>query len=195
MIAIPWLVLTTTGSAAADRPGRVRGAAAAGHGQALAGPLIDRSARAGSRSPATSEHARGRADPPAAPRRRTGFPAAAGPGRGCRWIRGAGDGAKGAFVPALSCARGGPPGARDRTGLGDRADRELRGAAMAGAWSRSSVAANALVVDAVSFGVCAAVFGCDAGHAGRAGRRAAGPDDVRRGACARAEPSCAATRY
>ena len=160
MIAIPWLVLTTTGSAAQTGLVAFAELLPLVLVKALAGPLID---RIGARRVAIScdvlsmlvvgliplLHLAGALS----------FPlllvlvAVAG------GLRGPGDGAKSAFVPALAAHAGVP--LERVTGLASAIERtaSFAGAAMAGALVAFLGAANALVVDAVSFGVCALVFG------------------------------------
>src|SRR5215212_9345122 len=160
MIAIPWLVLTTTGSAAQTGLIAFAELLPLVLVKALAGPLID---RIGARRVAIScdvlsmlvvgliplLHLAGTLS----------FPlllvlvAVAGS------LRGPGDGAKSAFVPALATHAGVP--LERVTGLASAIERtaSFAGAAMAGALVAFLGAANALVVDAVSFGVCALVFG------------------------------------
>jgi MFS family permease len=160
MIAIPWLVLTTTGSAAQTGLVAFAELLPLVLVKALAGPLID---RIGARRVAIScdvlsmlvvgliplLHLAGTLS----------FPlllvlvAVAG------GLRGPCDGAKSAFVPALATHAGVP--LERVTGLASAIERtaSFAGAAMAGALVAFLGAANALVIDAVSFGVCAVVFG------------------------------------
>ena len=74
-------------------------------------------------------------------------------------LRGPGDGAKSAFVPALTAHSGLP--LERVTGLSSAIERSSTffGAAAAGLLVALVGPANALALDAVSFGVCAAVFG------------------------------------
>jgi hypothetical protein len=73
-------------------------------------------------------------------------------------LRGAGDGAKHAFVPALGAHAEVP--LERVTGLTSAVERtaSFGGAALAGLLVAVVGPANALVVDAISFGICAAVF-------------------------------------
>jgi MFS family permease len=73
-------------------------------------------------------------------------------------LRGPGDGAKSAFVPSLTAHA--EVSLERTTGLASAVERtaSFAGAAVAGALVALLGAANALVVDALSFGVCAAVF-------------------------------------
>jgi MFS family permease len=159
MIAIPWLVLTTTGSAAQTGLVAFAELLPLVVVKALAGPVID---RIGARRIAITcdllsmvvvgliplLHLAGALS----------FPAllvlvAIGGG-----LRGPGDGAKHAFVPALTAHAGVP--LERTTGLSSAIERtaSFAGAAVAGALVALTGPANALIVDAVSFGVCAAVF-------------------------------------
>jgi MFS family permease len=159
MIAIPWLVLTTTGSAA--QTGLVAFAELLPFVvvQALAGPLID---RLGARRVAISCDLMSMVVVGLIPLLHLGgqlsFPALLVLVAVAGGLRGAGDGSKHAFVPAL--ARGAEVPLERVTGLASAVERtaSFAGAAMAGALVAFGGAANALVVDAVSFGVCAAVF-------------------------------------
>ncbi len=184
MIAIPWLVLTTTGSA--SQTGLVAFAELLPLVvvQALAGPVID---RLGARRVAITGdllsmvvvglipllHLAGALSFPAL----LALVAVAG------GLRGAGDGAKHAFVPALSAHARGLPRAHDRAGLRGRADRQLRRRGPGGIPGRTrrpgqradrrrgllrSLRGGVRVVHRV--------------HACQAARRAAGRDDVRAGA-------------
>ena len=74
-------------------------------------------------------------------------------------LRGPGDGAKSAFVPALTAHSGVP--LERVTGLSSAIERSSTffGAAAAGLLVALVGPANALALDALSFGVCAAVFG------------------------------------
>ena len=160
MIAIPWLVLTTTGSAAQTGLVAFAEMLPLVVVKALAGPLID---RIGARRVAITcdvlsmlvvglfpllhlAHA-------------LSFPALLVLVAVAGGLRGPGDGAKSAFVPALATHAGVP--LERVTGLASAIERtaSFAGAAMAGALVAFLGAANALVVDAVSFGVCALVFG------------------------------------
>jgi len=159
MIAIPWLVLTTTGSAAQTGLVAFAELLPLVVVQALAGPVID---RLGARRVAIScdllsmlvvgliplLHLAGALS----------FPqllALVAVGGG---LRGSGDGAKHAFVPALSAHAGVP--LERTTGLASAIERTatFAGAATAGALVAFAGPANALIVDALSFGVCALVF-------------------------------------
>ena len=159
MIAIPWLVLTTTGSAAQTGLVAFAELLPLVVVQALAGPVID---RLGARRVAITcdllsmvvvgliplLHLTGALAFPAL----LGLVAVAGA------LRGAGDGAKHAFVPALARNAGVP--LERVTGLATAVERtaSFGGAALAGGLVALLGPANALVVDAVSFGLCAAVF-------------------------------------
>ncbi len=159
MIAIPWLVLTSTGSA--SQTGLVAFAELLPLVvvQALAGPVID---RLGPRRVAIVGdllsmvvvglipllHLAGALTFPVL----LGLVAVAGA------MRGAGDGAKHAFVPALTAHAEVP--LERTTGLASAVERtaSFGGAALAGLLVAVMGPADALVVDAASFGVCAAVF-------------------------------------
>ena len=159
MIAIPWLVLTTTGSAAQTGLVAFAELLPLVVVQALAGPLID---RLGARRVAITGdllsmvvvgmipllHLAGALTFPVL----LALVAVAG------GLRGASDGAKHAFVPALSAHAQVP--LERTTGLTSAVERtaSFGGAALAGFLVALVGPANALIVDAVSFGVCAAVF-------------------------------------
>lgn len=159
MIAVPWLVLTTTGSA--SQTGLVAFAEILPLVvvKALAGPVID---RLGARRIAITcdvlsmvviglvplLHAVGMLHFPLL----LGIVAVGGA------LRGPGDGAKGAFVPDLAAHARVP--LERVTGLASACERtaSFGGAAVAGALVALLGPADALAVDAVSFGVCALVF-------------------------------------
>jgi MFS family permease len=159
MIAIPWLVLTTTGSAAQTGLVAFAELLPLVVVQALAGPVID---RLGARRVAITGdllsmlvvgvipvlHLSGTLSFPAL----LALVAVAG------GLRGAGDGAKHAFVPALGAHAEVP--LERVTGLTSAVERtaSFGGAALAGLLVAVVGPANALVVDAASFGICAAVF-------------------------------------
>ena len=160
MIALPWFVLTTTGSA--GRTGLVALAETLPMVvlKVLGGPVID---RAGPRRVAIScdvasvlavgavpvLHAAGLLPFGAL----LGLVAVAGA------LRGPGDAAKHALVPILARDAGVPM--ERATGLASTVERtsSMLGAAGAGVLVTLVGAADALVVDAVSFGVCAVVVG------------------------------------
>jgi len=160
VIAIPWLVLTTTGSAAQTGLVAFAEMLPLVLVKALAGPLID---RIGARRVAITCDVLSMLVVGLIPllhlAHLLSFPlllvlvAVAG------GLRGPGDGAKSAFVPSLAAHAGVP--LERVTGLASAIERtaSFAGAAMAGALVAFLGAANALVVDAVSFGVCALVFG------------------------------------
>lgn len=159
MIAIPWLVLTTTGSAAQTGLVAFAEMLPLVAVKALAGPVID---RLGARRVAIScdllsmlvvglvplLHLAGALSLP------TLLVLVAVGGA----LRGPGDGAKHAFVPALSAHA--EVSLERVTGLASAIERTatFAGAAVAGALVAWAGPANALVVDALSFGLCAAVF-------------------------------------
>jgi MFS family permease len=159
MIAIPWLVLTTTGSAAQTGLVAFAEMLPLVVVQALAGPVID---RLGARRVAITcdllsmvvvgliplLHLAGALSFPVL----LGLVALGG------GLRGPGDGAKHAFVPALSAHAEVP--LERATGLASAVERtaSFAGAAIAGALVAFAGSANALIVDALSFGLCAAVF-------------------------------------
>jgi MFS family permease len=159
MIAIPWLVLTTTGSAAQTGLVAFAELLPLVVVKAAAGPLID---RVGARRVAITcdllsmvvvglvpvLHLAGWLTLPLL----LVLVALGGT------LRGPGDGAKGAFVPALAAHAEVP--LERVTGLSSAIERSASfgGAAAAGALVALLGPANALVVDAASFGVCAAVF-------------------------------------
>ena len=159
MIAIPWLVLTTTGSAAQTGLVAFAELLPLVVVQALAGPLID---RLGARRVAISCDLMSMVAVGLIPLLHLGgqlsFPVLLALVAVAGGLRGAGDGSKHAFVPAL--ARGAEVPLERVTGLASAVERtaSFAGAAMAGALVAFAGAANALIVDAVSFGVCAAVF-------------------------------------
>jgi MFS family permease len=159
MIAIPWLVLTTTGSAAQTGLVAFAEMLPLVVVKALAGPLID---RIGARRVAIACDVLSMVVVGLVPLLHLAgvlsFPAllalvAVGGG-----LRGPGDGAKSAFVPALTAHA--EVSLERTTGLASAIERtaSFAGAAVAGALVALLGAANALVVDALSFGVCAAVF-------------------------------------
>jgi MFS family permease len=159
MIAIPWLVLTTTGSAAQTGLVAFAEMLPLVVVKALAGPLID---RIGARRVAITCDVLSMVVVGLVPLLHLAgvlsFPAllalvAVGGG-----LRGPGDGAKSAFVPALTAHA--EVSLERTTGLASAIERtaSFAGAAVAGALVALLGAANALVVDALSFGVCAAVF-------------------------------------
>ena len=159
MIAIPWLVLTTTGSAAQTGLVAFAEMLPLVVVKALAGPVID---RLGARRMAIAcdvlsmvvvgliplLHLAGALSFPAL----LALVALGGA------LRGPGDGAKGAFVPALTAHA--EVSLERTTGLSSAIERtaSFAGAAIAGALVALLGPANALVIDAASFGVCAAVF-------------------------------------
>lgn len=169
MIAIPWLVLVTTGSA--TRTGLVSAAELAPLVlfKATGGPLVD---RVGPRRLAIAAdllsmvavglipllHGAGE----------LGFPlllllVAIGGA-----LRGPGDAAVAAMIPSIT-ERAGVPYERV-TGLGSAIERgaTMIGAAIAGGLVATIGAANAVAVDAVSFGVCALLLMVTTGGVGRA---------------------------
>jgi MFS family permease len=159
MIAIPWLVLTTTGSAAQTGLVAFAEMLPLVVVQALSGPVID---SIGARRVAITcdvlsmvvvgliplLHQAGMLSFPAL----LALVAVAGA------LRGPSEGAKHAFVPALTAHAGVP--LERTTGLSSAVERtaSFAGAAMAGALVAFMGPANALIVDALSFGLCAAVF-------------------------------------
>ncbi len=159
MIAIPWLVLTTTGSAAQTGLVAFAEMLPLVLVKALAGPLID---RIGARRVAITCDVLSMLVVGLIPLLHLAdalsFPlllvlVAVGGG-----LRGPGDGAKSAFIPALAAHAGVP--LERVTGLASAIERTagFAGAAIAGALVAFLGAANALAVDALSFGVCALVF-------------------------------------
>ncbi len=159
MIAIPWLVLTTTGSAAQTGLVAFAELLPLVVVQALAGPVID---RLGARRVAVTCDLLSMVVVGLIPLLHLagvlGFPALLALVAVAGAMRGAGDGAKHAFVPALARAAEAP--LERVTGLASAVERtaSFAGAAMAGALVALFGPTNALIVDAVSFGVCAAVF-------------------------------------
>ena len=159
MIAIPWLVLTTTGSAAQTGLVAFAELLPLVVVQALAGPLID---RLGARRVAIACDLMSMVVVGLIPLLHLGgqlsFPVLLALVAVAGGLRGAGDGSKHAFVPAL--ARSAEVPLERVTGLASAVERtaSFAGVAMAGALVAFAGAANALIVDAVSFGVCAAVF-------------------------------------
>jgi MFS family permease len=160
MIAIPWLVLTTTGSAAQTGLVAFAELLPLVVVKAAAGPLID---RLGARRVAITCDLLSMVVVGLVPLLHVAgalhFPVllvlvALGGA-----LRGPSDGAKGAFVPALATHAAVP--LERVTGLAAAIERtaSFAGAALAGGLVAWLGPANALVVDAVSFGVCAAVFG------------------------------------
>ncbi len=159
MIAIPWLVLTTTGSA--SQTGLVAFAEILPLVlvKALAGPLID---RIGARRVAITCDVLSMLVVGLIPLLHLvdalRFPLLLGLVAVGGALRGPGDGAKSAFVPSLATHAGVP--LERVTGLASAIERtaSFGGAAMAGGLVAFVGAANALAVDAVSFGICAAIF-------------------------------------
>lgn len=159
MVAIPWLVLTTTGSA--TQTGVVAFAEMAPYVvvKALAGPLVDRvGAREVSISTDIASMVVVATIPLLAAMNMLSFPlllvlvAVAGV------LRGPSDGAKQALVPDVVAASG--VSLERATGLGGAAERlaATAGAAFAGVLVAAIGPAQALVVDAASFGVAAVVL-------------------------------------
>ena len=159
MIAIPWLVLTTTGSAAQTGLVAFAELLPLVVVKALAGPLID---RIGARRVAITCDVLSMVVVGMIPLLHLAdalsFPVLLGLVAIGGGLRGPGDGAKSAFVPALSAHAGVP--LERVTGLASAIERtaSFAGAAMAGALVAFLGPANALMVDALSFGVCALVF-------------------------------------
>ena len=159
MIAIPWFVLTTTGSAA--QTGLVAFAEILPMVvvKALAGPLID---RIGARRVAITCDVLSMAVMGLVPLLHLGgalsFPLLLALVAVAGGLRGPGDGAKSAFVPALAAHAQVP--LERVTGLASAIERTASfvGFAMAGALVAFLGAVNALFVDAASFGLCALVF-------------------------------------
>jgi len=159
MVAIPWYVLTTTGSA--TQTGLVAFAEMAPYVvvKALAGPLVDRiGARTVSITTDVASMLAVGAIPLLASMDRLSFPlllvlvALAGT------LRGPSDGAKRALVPAVVEASG--VTMERATGLGGAVERlaSTVGAAFAGVLVAAIGPVQALAVDAVSFGIAAAVL-------------------------------------
>ena len=159
MIAIPWLVLVTTGSA--TKTGLVAAAELTPLVifKATGGPLVD---RVGPRRMAITADLLSMVTVGLIPvlhhADRLGFPVllllvAAGGA-----LRGPGDVAVGAMIPSLT-DRAGVPLERV-TGLSSAIERgsTMVGAAIAGGLVATAGAANAVAVDAVSFGVCAVIL-------------------------------------
>ena len=159
MIAIPWLVLVTTGSA--TRTGLVAAAELTPLVifKATGGPLVD---RVGPRRMAITADLLSMVTVGLIPllhhSERLTFPlllllVAAGGA-----LRGPGDAAVGAMVPSLSDSAGVP--LERVTGLASAIERgsTMIGAAIAGGLVATAGAANAVAVDAVSFGVCAVLL-------------------------------------
>ncbi|MGH3509616.1 MAG: MFS transporter [Nocardioidaceae bacterium] len=159
MIAIPWLVLVTTGSA--TRTGLVAAAELTPLVilKATGGPLVD---RVGPRRMAISADLLSMVAVGLIPLLHRAnvltFPAllvlvAVGGG-----LRGPGDAATGALIPALVDSAGVP--LERATGLSSAIERgaTMIGAAIAGGLVVTIGAANAVAVDAVSFGVCAVLL-------------------------------------
>jgi MFS family permease len=159
MIAIPWLVLTSTGSAAKTGLVAFVELLPLVVVQALAGPMID---RLGARRVAITCDTLSMAVVGLVPvlhlADALSFPVllvlvALGGA-----LRGPGEGAKDAFIPALTAHA--EVSLERTTGLAAAIERtaSFGGAAIAGALVALIGPANALIVDAASFGVCAAVF-------------------------------------
>ena len=147
MIAIPWLVLTTTGSAAQTGLVAFAELLPLVVVQALAGPLID---RLGARRVAIACDLMSMVVVGLIPLLHLGgqlsFPVLVALVAVAGGLRGAGDGSKHAFVPAL--ARGAEVPLERVTGLASAVERTamFAGAAMAGALVAFGGAANALIV-------------------------------------------------
>jgi MFS family permease len=159
MIAIPWLVLTTTGSA--TRTGLVAFAEITPMVllKAFGGPLVD---RVGPRRMAITVDALSFVVVGLIPLlHRSGaltFPLLLALVAVAGALRGPGDAAHNAMIPAL-VERAGVPYER-ATGLASAIERgaSMIGAAIAGGLVATIGAANAVVIDAVSFGACAVVL-------------------------------------
>ncbi len=163
MIAIPWFVLTTTGSA--TQTGLVAFAEMGPYvvAKALAGPVMDRvgAARVAVTADVASVGAVG-AIPLLHALDLLGLPLLLGLVAVAGLLRGPGDGAKHALVPDVVDATGVP---MERvTGLASTVERlaGMLGAAFAGLLVAAVGPAQALVVDAASFGVSALVLGLTA---------------------------------
>nr|MBA3309117.1 MFS transporter [Nocardioidaceae bacterium] len=177
MIAIPWFVLTTTGSAA--QTGLVAFAEMLPYvvSKAAAGPIID---KVGTRRVSVTADVASAALVAAIPLAHALdllhlgvlLPLVAVAGA----LRGPGDGAKAALIPDVVDAAGVP---MERvTGLGSAAERlaSTAGAAGAGALVALIGPVNALAFDAASFAVAAALIAATA--PGRVHRDAASPDEA-----------------
>jgi MFS family permease len=159
MIAIPWLVLTTTGSA--TQTGLVAAAEITPMVlfKAFGGPLVD---RVGPRRMAITVDALSFLVVGLIPLLHHGgaltFPLLLGLVAVAGALRGPGDAATTALIPAL-VERAGVPYER-ATGLASAIERgaTMIGAAIAGGLVATVGAANAVAVDAVSFAVCAVVL-------------------------------------
>jgi MFS family permease len=160
MIAIPWLVLTTTGSA--TRTGVVAFAEMAPLVllKALAGPLVDRvgARRVSLVCDATSAVVVGLV-PVLHLAGRLSFPVLVALVAVGGALRGPSDGAKAAFVPSLATHAGVP--LERVTGLSGAIERtaSFAGAAFAGGLVAALGPAPALTVDAASFAACFVLFG------------------------------------
>ncbi len=160
MIAIPWLVLTTTGSAAQTGLVALAELVPLVVVKAAAGPLID---RVGARRVAITSDLLSMVVVGLIPLLHLAGALSFGVllvlvaiGGA---LRGPGDGAKSAFVPALAEHARVP--LERVTGLASAIERTatFAGAALAGGLVVLVGSVNALIVDALSFGLCALVFG------------------------------------
>lgn len=166
LIAVPWFVLTTTGSA--TRTGLVAFAEMAPYVlvKALGGPLLD---RLGARRVSITCDALSVATVGAVPllyaAGRLPFAALLVLVALTGTLRGPGDGAKQALVPGVSAMSGAP--VERVTGLANASDRlaGLTGAAVGGVLIASFGAPFALVLDAASFGIAALLIGMTAPRA------------------------------
>ena len=169
MIAIPWFVLTTTGSA--TQTGLVAFAEMGPYvlAKALAGPVMDRvgAARVAVTADAASVAAVG-AIPLLHGLDLLSYPVLLAIVAVAGLLRGPGDGAKHALVPAVATAASAP--LERVTGLASTVERlaGMLGAAFAGLLVAAVGPTQALVVDAASFGVSALVLGLTAPRPTRA---------------------------
>ncbi|MDQ3615671.1 MAG: MFS transporter [Actinomycetota bacterium] len=159
MVAIPWFVLTTTGSA--TQTGIVAFAEMAPYVamKALAGPLVDRTgARRVSIAADVASVLVVGAIPFLAATHRLSFPLLLALVALAGTLRGPSDGAKQALVPAVVEASG--VSMERATGLGGAVERlsSTVGAALAGVLVAAIGPTQALVIDAASFGVSAALL-------------------------------------
>jgi MFS family permease len=182
MIAIPWFVLTSTGSATQTGLVTLAEMAPLVTLKALTGPLVD---RLGPRRVAVTADVLSLLVVGAVPLlHATGlltFPVLLGLVACAGALRGPGDGAKNAMVPLL-VEHAAVPMER-ATGLASAVERSAStlGAAFAGGLVAVTGPANALVLDAVSFGVSAAVlFTITRGLPRHLGEPARRPDAARR---------------